>query len=65
MSGVYSLSTPTAVEITFALQKNRSKSNETFQTLSFAIFEKLSNFSSFLCTYHSQRYFIKAFYCLL
>ena len=58
MSGVYSIST--TVKITFLLQKlylkKLTKKQLNFQTPSFALGEKLSNFSSyFFFTHHFQK----------
>ena len=61
MSGVYSLST--TVDITFILPKldlKKPTKKQTFQTPSFALCGKLSNFSLlFFFTYHSQKFLQK------
>ena len=67
MFGVYYL--PTTVQITYypkTVSQKTKKQPKTFQTPSFALCEKLSNFSFFFFpTYHFQKYFKKPFFCLL
>ena len=68
LSVVYSLST--TVDITFILhkldlQKSTKKEIKHFKLSLLLYEENWATFQHFFSTYHSQKYFIKMFYCLL